>query len=639
MGHRNPAKWGSLRPFGLFFALCFCALSGFGQTPRIDWRRIGNSSLIKGLPSPAGGPVERVWFDGEGTRLYAQSAPGKTFSTEDFEAWTVAQAAPPAVEDGVQAARRPEPGAKLRALRRRSATLYSFGANAWRSEDEGATWANLTAWKGTSLLGAPVTDMAVSPQNERQVAVATRTGVWMSIDGGLSWQGLNDGLPNLPVRRILATPSGSRGTRIMTGGSDQEIGEVYEWSPGQKQGWAVTGDEEAVATVSERAYYSARLGVTLSAVATSGDSVFAGSTDGRLWSSSDRGQTWLAFSGGSGRVERIWTSTADPRLALAAVSAGSSPDQPARLFRTMNTGAGWDDLTTNLPNTALYSVVADRSSGAIYVASARGVFFTVTDLKAPVSGTPWTLISDALPQAVARDVKLDAAANQLFVGLDGYGIYAAMAPHRRAAPALVHAADYGVRAAAPGALLSVLGVSVQGASAGQIKAPVLATSEAESQIQVPFEASGDQLTLTVGSRAGTFRLGLPLESVSPAILIDRDGAPMLLDGDSGIQMDAASPAHASVRVQIFASGLGKVTPNWPSGVAAPLEAAPRVVTPVRAYLDGSPVPVTRATLAPGYIGYYLVEVQLPDIVNVGASELWIEAGGRSSNRVRIYVDR
>jgi uncharacterized protein (TIGR03437 family) len=51
-----------------------------------------------------------------------------------------------------------------------------------------------------------------------------------------------------------------------------------------------------------------------------------------------------------------------------------------------------------------------------------------------------------------------------------------------------------------------------------------------------------------------------------------------------------------------------------------------------------PVDVTRATLAPGYIGFYLIEVQLPALVNAGPAELYIDAGGRQSNRVPLYVE-
>ena len=55
-------------------------------------------------------------------------------------------------------------------------------------------------------------------------------------------------------------------------------------------------------------------------------------------------------------------------------------------------------------------------------------------------------------------------------------------------------------------------------------------------------------------------------------------------------------------------------------------------------MDGAPLQVTRATLVPGYIGFYLIEVQLPAIVNAGTSELYIAADGQESNRVQVSIE-
>lgn len=87
-------------------------------------------------------------------------------------------------------------------------------------------------------------------------------------------------------------------------------------------------------------------------------------------------------------------------------------------------------------------------------------------------------------------------------------------------------------------------------------------ADMESQIQVPFEAAGGRQTL-----------GVPLRDASPAVFVDRDGAPMLLD--------AMTPARSDARIQILATGLGRVQPAWPTGLAAPLGSPPRVVAPVK----------------------------------------------------------
>jgi len=289
------------------------------------------------------------------------------------------------------------------------------------------------------------------------------------------------------------------------------------------------------------------------------------------------------------------------------------------------------------PVRQLSGVAADRATGAIYAATARGIYYTQGDLRAPAPATPWQAFNRGLPEAPARDVRLDDAGHLLLAALDGYGVYATLAPHRSRQPQVVHSADYGMRAAAPGALLSVLGARVAGATANAVQAPVLAASDSESQIQVPFESTGESLQLIVNSPQGRVAFGLPLQSVAPSILVDRDGSPMLIDADSGVQLDAMHPARPGMRIQILMSGLGRVQPAWPTGLAAPLEDAPRVTALLRASLDSIPLEVTRATLAPGYIGYYLVEIQLPELLDAGASELLLEAAGKPSNRVRMIV--
>jgi len=233
---------------------------------------------------------------------------------------------------------------------------------------------------------------------------------------------------------------------------------------------------------------------------------------------------------------------------------------------------------------------------------------------------------------------LDEAGNQLYVAVDGFGVFAAPAPHRFLSIDVVNSADFSRRPAAPGSLLTVLGGRLVRAQAGLLDVPVLQASDAESQIQVPFEVAGNSARLALELTRGRLTLDVPLAEVSPAIFVDRDGAALLLDAESGALLDTRSPARAGARVQVLATGLGKVTPPWPTGRAAPLREPPGVTAKVEAYLNGAPVEVTRATLAPGYIGFYLVEVQLPPLVNGGPGALYLEAAGRQSNHVRIDLE-
>jgi uncharacterized protein (TIGR03437 family) len=172
-----------------------------------------------------------------------------------------------------------------------------------------------------------------------------------------------------------------------------------------------------------------------------------------------------------------------------------------------------------------------------------------------------------------------------------------------------------------------------------VTAPVLDASDTASQIQVPFSATGNTVSLSLDAAAGPLSFQVPLRSVSPAIFVDPEGTPLIMDQASGVLLDASKPARASSRIQVLATGFGQVKPDWPTGLEAPLNDPPRVAATVRAYLDGSPVEVTQASLAPGYVGFYLIEIQIPRILNAGAAELYLEAEGQQSNRVRLYVEQ
>jgi uncharacterized protein (TIGR03437 family) len=378
--------------------------------------------------------------------------------------------------------------------------------------------------------------------------------------------------------------------------------------------------------------YSAAAGASVISYGSAGDTVYAGTADGWVLISFDRGRTFrrtnqaAAFSG---PVEGVLVDSA--ARALVAV-AGAGP----RILRTTNAGNFWDDLSQTLPAGAVHAVVADRGAGAVYAATDAGIFYAQTDLENATQSAPvWRSL---MGNVRGRDVKLDPGGNQLYAAVDGYGVFAAPAPHRALTVRLVNAADFSNRAAAPGSLVSVLGARVNAARAGELNFPVLAAADGESQIQVPFEAAASNMPLALDTAGRQVTVGLTVQPVSPAIFVGRDGAPMIQDADTGLMLDPRNAAHSNSRIQIFATGLGKVRPDWPTGLVAPLDKPPAVVATVQAFVDRAPVEVTRATLAEGYVGLYLIELQIPAIVNAGPAELFISADGQESNRVQIYLE-
>ncbi len=605
----------SLANLALLASALWPAVSRGQSVP--DWRRIGSYSLSPAvsyatdgsLAGSVSGPVDRVWYSADGSTLFARTSSGKTYQTSDLETWQSSANIPPAL-----------PATRVLGLA-----------------------------PGSAEVPGALRDLATSPANPDELTVATGQGVFRSADAGRSWTSLNDGLPNLPVVRLLNLPAGDQGVRIELAGNL-----AAEWPPGEKQLWLPTDNRDVATEARLKSALGSLAGLTITAIAVSGDMVYAGvdtgTSDGQVRVSSDRGQTWRTYAAtGSGKVERLWVDPSDPRVALAvfgATPAGATVlDQRAHVLHTMNGGAVWDNLTANLPDVAVHGITADRASGAIYVATEAGVFAGYADLSSLGGAPNWSALP-GLPAAPAVDVMLDAQGNQLWTAVDGFGVYATLAPHRYLDPKVVSAADLVSRAVAPGSLISILGAQVSAVRAGDVTIPVLSATPSGSQLQVPFDIRSSSLALFATAAAtgvSTASAGLvfaPLQvaAAAPAIFVGPDATPMLLDGDSGVMLDAMTPAHTGGRVQILASGLGRVTPDWPAGLAAPADNPPRVAGAVQVFLDRAPVEVTRAVLAPGYIGLYLVEIAVPKIANYGPAELYIDVGGAASNRVRVYIE-
>jgi uncharacterized protein (TIGR03437 family) len=589
-------------------------------TAATSWKRVAGTTIDAGLAGAASGPVAAVWYAAGTSRLLVRTESSRVFETADFVHWRLnTDATAPASNTGA---------ANTSALAGGGGNVQAAGArlyaptpsNIYGSDDSGRTWLNLTGYNNRSVIGDGFTGLAVAPRNPLEITAANRFGVWRSLDGGLSWQSINEDLPNLMVRKLI-----DGRTAVLADGS------LAEAQPG---GWTpISGADPEIAL---RARFGGAVHADVSAAAMSGTTEYAGTSDGRLLASHDAGASWNeAPRLGTETVARIWLDSDRPDVALAA--------RGAHLYRTVNGGLFWDEVTGALSSGRINGITADRSAGVVYVATERSVFSGSLSLNdAGTAATDWKAVSSDLPAAPAWDVRLNAD-NTLTVALDGYGVYETAAPHHTLNVRVVSGADLTARPAAPGSLISVLGAKVQTANvqtAGNPGGsyPVLASSDQSSQLQVPFEAASGTFALTLEGATDRWSVPLTVQDTAPAIFVDAEGAPLILDASSGLVVDPKLAVYAGSTVQILATGLGKVTPEWPTGEPAPLDTPPAVAGTVTAFLDGRPIDVTRAVLAPGYVGYYIVELQIPAIVNRGASDLRFVMNGVESNRVKLSLE-
>jgi uncharacterized protein (TIGR03437 family) len=578
-----------------------------------SWKRVAGVSINAGLAGLASGPVIAVWYAAGTGTLLAETESSRIFETTDYIHWRLnTAAAPPATSAASAAISLPEAGARVQAAGNR---LYATGhSNIFASDDNGRTWLNLTGFNSRSVIGDGFTALAVAPRNPQEIAAANRFGVWRSLDGGLSWTSVNEDLPNLVVRKLIDR----RTVALADGGIESVSAGVWTVQRGS--------DPE----ISLRARATAAIHADVSAATAGSNAAYAGTADGRLFASRG-GAAWNeAPRIAAGMITRIWMDAERTDVALAASGT--------HLYRTVNGGLFWDEVTGGLQAGQIHGIAADRSAGMVYVATDRGVFSASLSLNdAGAAATRWQPVARELPGAPAWDVRLNTD-NSLTVALDGYGVFEAAAPHHTRNVRVVSGADLTERPAAPGSLISVLGAKVASVRSQGSAYPVLAASEQSSQLQVPFEAAPGTFALTIQGATDRWSVPLTVKDAAPAIFVDEEGAPLILDGASGLVVDPKIAVYAGSTVQILATGLGKVNPEWPTGIPAPLDSPPVVIGAVNAFLDGHPIEVTRAVLAPNYVGYYLVELQIPAIVNRGAGELRLAMNGIASNLVKLYLE-
>lgn len=184
---------------------------------------------------------------------------------------------------------------------------------------------------------------------------------------------------------------------------------------------------------------------------------------------------------------------------------------------------------------------------------------------------------------------------------------------------------------------------------GFIPAPFFFASPTQANIQIPWELEGlRSATLTVTDAHGSSgTLSLALAGFAPAIFSVQPGSSqglVTIANSSTLAAPAESVPGVETRaaakgdyITIYCLGLGPVN-NTPATGLPVLDASATTKSPVSVLLSGAIVPAAYAGLAPGYVGLYQVNVQIPGNAPSGnAVALALSVGGAQSNAVTIAV--
>ena len=148
-------------------------------------------------------------------------------------------------------------------------------------------------------------------------------------------------------------------------------------------------------------------------------------------------------------------------------------------------------------------------------------------------------------------------------------------------------------------------------------------------LQVPWEVAGlDHTTVIVRNN------GLSSQGVQVGVLTAQPGIFAIADGATGERLGPDRPSSRSDVVVIYATGLGEVLPRPLSGAPAGLS---RTTGQVFVTVGGVNAPVRFSGLAPGFVGLYQVNAEIPISVQTGGADVVVSINGHNSNSVRISI--
>lgn len=511
----------------------------------------------------------------------------------------------------------------------------------YRTDAGGQVWFNLNQ----SLPIAQIDAVAVNPGSSTILAAGESNGL-MSLSGELStWTQLLRGNTGavffdpfqsgylyggqVAITPLRSTDGGATWNQKSSGiSSTDPTGYDYYYAPyladpnlagnllfGTTRVWRSTNQGTSWTAVSPQLATPGN-NLTVIAVTPGSGRTYAATSDGRVWASADGATNWQQGSGLP--LQYISTLAADPSSPLRAY-LGVWGYLSGHVFRTLDGGVSWQDISGGLPDIPVNAIVVDPR-GPVYAASDIGVF--------RYTNGGWSSFSQALPNTLVTSLALDASSSRLIAGTFGRGAYQINVPPPGSngpaieAAGIVDAAS-GFTIVSPGSVALIYGSNLTDVT-GQ---PVVKVNGVSAQLQfasatqinflMPSGLAASEATVTVTTLNGSTGALVQTAPAAPGIYAGSG-----VQHSNGTQVTAANPAHAGETVTLTASGLG--------------DPAAGPIAPVVATINGVPAEVPFAGPGATAQGVFQVNVTVPSGV-LGDLPLLISSGPRVSNPVTISI--
>jgi hypothetical protein len=249
------------------------------------------------------------------------------------------------------------------------------------------------------------------------LATSQRLSLWRSVDQGKSFVPYQaSGLPSTEARAFIAPLVAGTGNPLPIYAG---LTHIYR-STDHGASFAGVGSTLLAPSTGE----------TVSAIAQAPNNrnvLYAATSLGRIWVTTNAwaaSPTWTSINNSDDPVPyRFITDLAVDPGAPGTVYVALSGFGTSHVYRSVNYGQDWTNISSNLPNTPTNAIaVYPRSSGRrVLVGTDVGVFVS-DDL-----GASWARYQAGLPNVVVSDLLVDTAANRIVAATYGRGMFSSCA--------------------------------------------------------------------------------------------------------------------------------------------------------------------------------------------------------------------
>ena len=153
--------------------------------------------------------------------------------------------------------------------------------------------------------------------------------------------------------------------------------------------------------------------------------IWAGTDDGNVWVTRNDGATWTEVDANipgvpkGSWVSRVVASAADANTAYVSFDDHRSDNRAPWLFRTIDGGKTWQNLSSGLaPNSPVYVIEEDaKNPNLLLVGTEHGVQVSLD------RGKSWRPMQNGLPTVAVYDIIIHPRDRDVIIGTHGRGIY------------------------------------------------------------------------------------------------------------------------------------------------------------------------------------------------------------------------